>query len=116
MDAAKGLKIGAIPLPISIGIGLGLEWLIRFAADRIPYPPALRNRSSTRKEAYEKAKRAGGGQEPRHDPNGHGDDRRPHFHPDVPNAQRQTPHQPSFHDHYYYPKLIWGLLQNKLKK
>ena len=47
----------------------------------------------------ERAKRAGHGREPIHhanDPNG------PHYHPDVPNSQRSTPHQPCSHDHYFY--------------
>ena len=62
-------------------------------------PPARRIRCRSKKEAYERAKRAGHGREPIHhanDPNG------PHYHPDVPNSQRSTPHQPCSHDHYFY--------------
>ena len=64
-------------------------------------PPARRNRYSSRKEAYEAAKRAGGGKEPRHDLE---DPKHPHYHPDVKNPQRTTPKEPCSHDHYYYPK------------
>jgi len=38
-----------------------------------------------------KQKKAGGGKEPRHDPNG---DPRPHYHPNVKNSQRSTPNEP----------------------
>ena len=97
---------------VLVGVGVGL-WIYKAnknkndskekPKERNTNPPAIRDRSNTRKEAYEKAKRAGGGKEPRHNPNGHDGDPRPHYHPDVPNAQRVTPHQPTHHDHYYYP-------------
>jgi RHS repeat-associated protein len=64
-------------------------------------PPAKRDYSNSKKDAYEKAKRAGKGKEPIHHPNGeHG----PHYHPDVPMPKEQTPNMPNPHDHYYYPK------------
>lgn len=68
-------------------------------------PIALRNRSATRKEAYEKAKRAGGGREPR-GPEDHNDGNGPHFHPDVTDRHK--------HDHYYFPKR-WGPILPKRK-
>ena len=71
---------------------------------RITSPIGRRNTYNTRKKAYEAAKRAGGGKEPRHDPNGHDDDNRPHFHPNVPNKFRETPKGVSSHDHYFYPR------------
>ena len=71
---------------------------------RITSPIGRRNTYNTRKKAYEAAKKAGGGKEPRHDPNGHDDDNRAHFHPDVPNKYRRTPKGISKHDHYYYPR------------
>ncbi|MDR2913262.1 MAG: hypothetical protein LBV74_00250 [Tannerella sp.] len=81
-------------------------WDSIFASDdhRSQSPPARRDSSDSRKDAYEKAKRTGGDNEPIHHPNGHNNNTRPHYHPDVPNAQRQTPHQPSSHDHYFYPQ------------
>jgi hypothetical protein len=55
----------------------------------------LRKRFSSRKEAYESAKRAGNGAEPRLDYN---DPRGPHYHPGVPQ------NHPKAHDHYFFPK------------
>jgi len=69
------------------------------AAKRSAYRTALRKVFDTKKEAYEAAKRAGAGAEPGHDPGGP----RPHYHPNVPNAQSKTLKQPNYHDHYYYP-------------
>ncbi|MBQ7916947.1 MAG: RHS repeat-associated core domain-containing protein, partial [Firmicutes bacterium] len=68
---------------------------------RITSPIGRRNTYNTRKRAYEAAKRAGGGKEPRHDPNGHDDDNRPHFHPNVSNKYRTTPKGVSSHDHFF---------------
>ena len=68
--------------------------------------PAKRIRCNTRKEAYEQAKRAGGGKKPishKNDKNG------PHFHPDVRNKYSKTPKSASSHDHYYYPKRGYSL-------
>lgn len=66
---------------------------------RSEYPPAKRYRFNTRKEAYERAKRAGNGREPiLHYQNG-----APHYHPNVPTGHTHLPHQPTFHDHYYFP-------------
>ena len=61
---------------------------------------AKRYRFSTRKRAYEEAKRAGGGREPKF----HRDSRGPHFHPSVDNPYSRTPHGASRHDHYYFPE------------
>ena len=69
---------------------------------RSPYRIGKRKVFKTRKEAYEAAKKAGKGREPRLDYN---DPRAPHYHPDVPKGQGpMTPNQPSPHDHYYFPK------------
>lgn len=73
-------------------------------SNRSKNPPARRVEHKSRKEAYERAKRDGRGREPRHDPNGHDGDSRPHYHPDVPHSQRTTPKIPSSHDHHYYPR------------
>jgi hypothetical protein len=64
--------------------------------------PAARRKYNSRKEAYQEAKRAGKNREPRHDPHGHKNNKKPHFHPDVPNSQKLTPKNPCYHDHYYY--------------
>lgn len=66
---------------------------------------AVRKTCNTRKAAKEKATFKGGGKPPGHDPNGHKDDKRPHYHPH------------DSHDHYYYPKTVvvakgdtlWGI-------
>lgn len=73
-------------------------------------PRALQKKYNTKKEAYEAAKRAGNGKEPRHDPNGHDKktcnprgkqtNKRPHYHPNVKG--------PEGHDHYYYHRVIAG--------
>jgi len=62
---------------------------------------ARRIRTKSKKDAYERAKRAGKGKEPEHDAH---DPRGPHYHPNVNNNQRITPKNPSSHDHYFYPK------------
>lgn len=72
--------------------------------ERKTSPIGRRNTYNSRKKAKEAVKRAGGGKEPRHDPNGHKGNRRPHFHPNVPNKYRITPNGVSSHDHYYYPR------------
>ena len=64
-------------------------------------PIAKRKHYSSKKDAYEAAKRAGNGKEPTHHTNGsHG----PHYHPNVPMPKNQTPKAPNPHDHYFYPK------------
>jgi hypothetical protein len=69
---------------------------------RDPNRIGKRIRFGSRKEAYEAAKKAGGGKEPRLDYN---DPRGPHYHPDVPKTPGQmTPNQASPHDHYFFPK------------
>jgi hypothetical protein len=62
-------------------------------------PPAKRVTCKSKKDAYQKAKRAGKGKEPRHDYN---DPKGPHYHPNVPNKQRITPKGACSHDHYFY--------------
>jgi hypothetical protein len=61
---------------------------------RSPEPPARRDHSNTRKEAFEKAKRAGHGLPPR-GPEDHGFG--PHFHPKPKDPRKR-------HDHYHFPK------------
>lgn len=62
---------------------------------------AKRKHYSSKKTAYESAKRAGHGNEPVHHPN---DPHGPHYHPNVPMPKNQTPKTPNPHDHYFYPK------------
>jgi hypothetical protein len=63
---------------------------------RSPTPPAKRDFSNTRKEAFEKAKRAGHMLKPR-GPEDHGFG--PHFHPRLKNFHK--------HDHYLFPKRFY---------
>ncbi|QUI24760.1 DNRLRE domain-containing protein [Vallitalea pronyensis] len=64
-------------------------------------PPAKRNYSKSKKDAYQKAKKAGKGKEPIHHPHGnHG----PHYHPDVKTPKHWTPKAPNPHDHFNYPR------------
>ena len=49
----------------------------------------------------EKAKKAGKGSKPTHDPHGK---EGPHYHPNVPEPKNWTPGRANPHDHYYYPK------------
>ena len=96
VTAATTLATVAVAAGVVATVGSGLEIL---AYGNEPYQrktPARRKRCKSRKEAYERAKRAGGGREPRHDPSGHEDDKRPHYHPDVD--------RPHCHDHYFYPR------------
>lgn len=65
-------------------------------------PIARRNRYSSRKEAYEAAKKAGSGKKPRLD--GPENGRLPHFHPNVEQIIRITRDTVTKHDHYYFPK------------
>ncbi len=60
-------------------------------------PPAKRYHFSSKKKAYEAAKRAGHGKEPElHLKKGP-----PHYHPAVERKQAETPKQITKHDHYY---------------
>ncbi|KAH0793307.1 RHS repeat-associated core domain-containing protein [Histomonas meleagridis] len=71
---------------------LGGVFLLANQKKRSEKPIAKRDYSNTRKEAYEKAKRAGGGKEPRGpEDHGHG----PHYHPGTKHNE---------HDHYYFPQ------------
>jgi hypothetical protein len=58
----------------------------------------------SKKDAKERANRAAKGKGVRHDPNGHANNPRPHYHPNVDMPKNPTPKSPSPHDHYYYPK------------
>ncbi|MDC0358967.1 RHS repeat-associated core domain-containing protein [Oligoflexia bacterium] len=88
--------VGAAPNPAK-----ALDDAIKKA--RSSLGPARRFDFSSRKKAYEAAKKAGKGKKPIHEPHGeHG----PHFHPDVPELKpgEATPKKPGRHDHYNYPK------------
>ena len=78
-----------------------IEENVSFARERSKNPIAKRKRYSSKKEAYENAKKAGKGNKPIHHPDG---DHGPHYHPDVPMPKNQTPKAPNPHDHYFYPK------------
>ena len=69
-------------------------------------PIAKRKTFNTKKEAYEAAKRAGGGKEPRHDPNGHDKVTR-NAHGKITNTKPHY-HPAGSHDHYYYHRVIAG--------
>ena len=92
----------------AIGGAALLDWMMNEGDDqcekpRSPYPPGKRDKSTNKKDAREKATRAGKGKPPIHHPDGeHG----PHYHPDVPmpKPDQVTPNKPNPHDHYYYPK------------
>ena len=80
--------------------------VISYAKQRSEERIGRRKRFKSRKEAKEAAKRAGRGKV-RHDAQGHPPKvKSPHYHPDVPKVRsgQQTPHMPSSHDHYFYPK------------
>ena len=87
-------------------VAIATVGIISYAKERVKERIGKRKRYNTRKKAKEAAQRAGRGKI-RHDPHGHPPKtNKPHYHPDVPkvNPSRQTPHMPSPHDHYYYPK------------
>jgi RHS repeat-associated protein len=84
-----------------VGVKDDYLWKISNQVHLVTKRTAKRIMSRSRKEAYEKAKRAGKNKEPIHHPN---DLNRPHYHPDVSNRYSKTPNQPNKHDHYYYPK------------
>ena len=73
------------------------------AEERSKSPIGRRGSFNTKKKAKEAAKKAGNGKEPIHHPKGHHGNSRPHFHPNVKDKYRTTPHGASIHDHYYYP-------------
>ena len=60
--------------------------------------PAIRNRSKTRKEAKEKARRRGDGAEPE---GPHKDENGAHYHPGVKDTD------PRHHDHFYFPNRMF---------
>ena len=87
-------------------VAVAVAGVISYAKERVKERMGKRKRYNTKKKAKEAAKRAGRGKI-RHDPHGHPPKTdKPHYHPDVPDIKpgRQTPHTPSPHDHYYYPK------------
>ena len=62
---------------------------------------ARRVRCKSRKEAFDRAQRAGHKKKP----NKHaGDKKNAHFHPDVKRKERDTYKRVTKHDHYYYPR------------
>lgn len=63
-------------------------------------PISPRNECNTRKKAYERAKQAGKGAEPAHDPHGHEKNKRPHYHPYIDGERSHT--------HYYYHVVLSG--------
>ena len=68
------------------------------------FPIARRVNLSSKKDAYERAKRAGGGVEPvLHPADFHGNPK-PHYHPDVSMPKEWTPKGPNPHDHYNFPR------------
>jgi RHS repeat-associated protein len=68
------------------------------------FPIARRVNLSSKKDAYEKAKRAGRGAEPiLHPADFHGNPT-PHYHPDVSMPKEWTPKGPNPHDHYNFPR------------
>jgi len=73
------------------------------AKDRSSHPIGRRNTYNSRKKAKEAAKRAGGGKEPVHHPKGCHGNEKAHYHPNVKDTYRETPHGVSSHDHYFYP-------------
>ncbi len=84
---------------IYIGVK-GYEMMFAEVKERNPDPPAKRKRYKSKKKAYEAAKKAGKGKEPKHHPN---DKNGPHYHPNVPKPSRpKTPKVPDPHDHYFY--------------
>lgn len=72
--------------------------------ERVQSPIGRRNDYNSRKKAKEAAKKAGGGKDPIHHPKGCHGNKNPHYHPNVKNNYRSTPHGVSSHDHYYYPR------------
>ena len=71
--------------------------------ERSERPIGRRKHFNTKKKAKEAAKKAGGGKEPIHHPKGCHGNSEPHYHPNVKNTYRTTPHGTSTHDHYIYP-------------
>ena len=71
---------------------------------RVDSPVGRRNNYNSRKKAEQAAKKAGGGKDPIKHPKGFHGNKRPHFHPNVKNKFRLTPHGASAHDHYFYPR------------
>lgn len=94
--AASG-PVGWIALGVC-AVGVGVYLAANNKGGRSNQPIGKRDNSNTRKEAYEKAKRAGGGKEPR-GPEKHNDGRPPHFHP----RKKGTDKVEYTHDHYRFP-------------
>lgn len=74
---------------------------MKYNADKDRYPAAPRiDCKGSKKMAYERAKRAGHGKEPRHDPHGDEKNKTPHYHPDLEGYKGHT--------HYHYHVVLSG--------
>ena len=129
MLGTAALTISNVALPIAVGIGIGIVVGVvihkglelhqskakaryknekdsksatkaKETKERAKYPPALRKRYSTRKKAFDAAKRAGHKKRPKKEKDKVSGK---HFHPNVSSNQRITPKMPSSHNHYMYP-------------
>lgn len=93
---------------VSVGIKYSKAKAEKGTKTRINSPIGRRNNYNSRKRAKEAAKKAakkaGGGKEPIKHPKGFHGNKRPHYHPNVKNNYRLTPHGSSSHDHYFYPR------------
>jgi hypothetical protein len=82
------------PVVIPVTTALDVHGQLNAVKRSYEEPIGKRDYSPRRKQAYEKAKRAGDGGEPKLDPDtGNG----PHYHPTRNGKQFN-------HDHYYFPK------------
>ena len=88
---------------VSVGIAYAQANTEEKSQDRVSHPIGRRKNYTSRKKAKEAAKKAGGGKEPIHHPKGCHGNEKAHYHPNVKNNYRKTPHGVSSHDHYYYP-------------
>ena len=77
------------------------------AAKYVPTKRGDRIEFKSKKEAYEAAKRAGGGKEPRHDPSGHNNKETRDVHGRKTNTKPHY-HPAGTHDHYYYHRVVSG--------
>jgi len=82
----------------------GKKYSIKFSKKRVRSPIGRRKSYNSKKKAQQAAKKAGGGKNPINHPKGCHGNKRPHYHPNVKNNYRSTPHGVSSHDHYYYPR------------
>lgn len=89
---------------VSVGIKYSKAKTKKDTKIRINSPIGRRNNYNSWKKAKEAAKKAGGGKDPIKHPKGFHGNKRPHYHPNVKNNYRLTPHGSSSHDHYFYPR------------